>query len=402
MTVPPTMLPAAPALETALDGANACPKHLETETSYGSQNDVAEEDQGLESHVPSFQTTLRCPALSEKLSFDIQEQIAGALHDDDDSLRALSLTSGGLNAASRPFLFRIVAVISAARLRDLDELLFSPQGSTVPRHAEALIVHLPSPSSTDSEYEANSIRGSLWNLFHHYHNVKTLLSLDLPWIISRHGVIWDYMCGYRSLKKFVLRGTYSSFRELIKVLPHLRSLESLVVDAAWKDKGYAPGQMAAISTRLRELALSGSNLALLPWMCSLQTDPQINLHLLRIKVDGVASHLMAFQSIRPFFEKFGSRVAHFYVWLEECPDSVYRELGTALTFAPDLYQLALFLPSDRFQHDPEIERCTNAILVGREFPLTEIWDAFEVRNEGDFWAEPSADCTREGAHVRVE
>ncbi|KAJ3527653.1 hypothetical protein NMY22_g9710 [Coprinellus aureogranulatus] len=205
-------------------------------------------------------------------------------------------------------------------------------------------------------------------------------------MIGRNGLtIMGQVENWTSLRVLVLTGEYTLPWSVIGVLTLLHSLESLVIDATWKDIDYPPnGVNQELSTRLRAVALSGPSLIFLRWMCSVHPDfGPAELHLCRLKFD----------------TRYGSGIAHLSVWFEECPELVYEELGKALSHTPHLYQLSLFFPTELFRRI--FHESIDAVCSRRRPPLVKGWDAYQINNESDFWLEPSTGCGRVEAHVVV-
>ena len=261
----------------------------------------------------SLQNRRECP-------LEIKDEIVGLLEGDLRSLGNVRLASKNLSCCSPTLLFRDVSVHSVHRLLHLQSLL-SSSFCGGPTQVRTLTIHL---DLGNTDFDGMTVHDAVLDVLEHFDRGATaILSLSLPWMISRGGGIWEYTQAHRGIRKFVLSGVYSWITDVAEALSHMEALESLTVNASWKLDQVFAREGAGVPLGLKEIGLSESSLALLLWMCSLENGPT-GLDVVRIQVDGVSSHHLSFAYLRPFFRKFGSRIRRLSFWFEDCPDHIYE------------------------------------------------------------------------------
>lgn len=255
------------------------------------------------------------------LPAEMHQEIVGMLDDCPETLRRLNMTSWALNAHARRFQFQSTRVFSLDCMMQLFGLLLSPH-CTIPHHIASLTIEVgPSVFGRRIQYGSSMVQIALGTILDHF-QVQHLVSLNLRWLVSRH-LVWSYLHDYQHIRKFVLHGTYPTLSELPRALYHMRSLESLAINASFVDESDSLHLLASfsvdyafLSPNLREISMSPASLILMRWMCSLEHRPE-SLHLVRIRVDDIGHHSLYFRYISMFLEMYGSRMAHLYVSFDE-------------------------------------------------------------------------------------
>ncbi|KAJ3505140.1 hypothetical protein NMY22_g17691 [Coprinellus aureogranulatus] len=343
-----------------------------------------------------------CAMARPETPSELQDHIVNLLEDGQEGLCEASAASHRLNIVARRILFRTVEADSIDRLIRLYHLLENRQ-CTVPVTIDHLTIqcehpqmgrHIPHDSPTFSD---------AFGVVLDYFQVQVSISLNLPWVLSRHRDLVDLQ-DHPQLRKLVLRGCYHRTNAITDLLAYLPNLEVLVVDASfkstWGDGRVFEGVFGLksndfLSPVLKELVLSPEALALMPWMCLLGAGKRpTNLHLIRLKIDDIRHTHAIYRDIENFFKIYGSTMVHVYLWFEETWDALYDAFGEGLTHAPNLKQLELMLPSAFDEEEAEgfadgvlsrLPESTNTrVRAGNAIGL----------DEREFWEAPSP-CTGE-------
>lgn len=259
------------------------------------------------------------PQSQVELPAEIYEEIIKSLTHFLRALRQMGAACRMFKFMARPIAFQTVVVRSADHLVRLNPLLLSSR-RTIPTDIHNLIIRFEHLHQlTRLQHDGATVMVALANVID-YFTVKESMLFNIPCVISRF-LGWECLHDLHSIRVFHLHGTYTCVLDFIAVLSGMPLLETLVIDASFKNEISdalltSPSWGSSLSSKLKELCLaSPESLPLLHWISSVDEGPE-DLHLLCIKVDNINRHRRLFGHIGSFLHKFGTHLSHLFVWFE--------------------------------------------------------------------------------------